>query len=50
MSMALGKATIDGNSVIALSPQSPLGQKLLGLSTGDVAAINNNKYVIEAIE
>ncbi|MEJ7821902.1 MAG: hypothetical protein WKF85_06250 [Chitinophagaceae bacterium] len=50
ISMALGKATIDGNSVIALSPQSPLGQKLLGLSTGDVAAINNNKYVIEAIE
>jgi transcription elongation GreA/GreB family factor len=50
ISMALGKATIDGNSVIALSPQSPLGQKLLGLSTGDVAAINNNKYVIKAIE
>jgi len=50
MSMALGKATIDGDSVIALSPQSPLGQKLLGLSTGDVAAINHNKYVIEAIE
>jgi len=50
MSMALGKATIAGNSVIALSPQSPLGQKLLGLSSGDVAAINNNKYVIESIE
>ncbi len=50
ISMALGKATIDGDSVISLSPQSPLGQKLLGLSTGDVAAINNNKYVIEVIE
>jgi len=50
ISTALGKATIDGDSVIALSPQSPLGQKLLGLSTGDVAAINNNKYVIESIE
>ena len=50
ISMALGKATIDGNSVIALSPQSPLGKKLLGLSSGDVAAINNNKYVIESIE
>ncbi len=50
ISMALGKATIDGNSVIALSPQSPLGQKLLGLSTGDVAVINNNKYVIESNE
>jgi transcription elongation GreA/GreB family factor len=50
ISIALGKATIDGYSVIALSPQSPLGQKLMGLSTGDVAAINNNTHVIEAIE
>lgn len=50
ISTALGKATIDGNPVIALSPQSPLGQKLIGLSTGDVAAINNNKYVIETTE
>ncbi len=50
ISMALGKATIDSYSVIALSPQSPLGQKLLGLSTGNVATINNNNYVIESIE
>lgn len=50
ISVASGKATIDGNPVIALSPQSPLGQKLVGLSTGDVATINNTKYVIERIE
>ncbi|MEO6327816.1 MAG: hypothetical protein ABIO55_02740 [Ginsengibacter sp.] len=50
ISIALGKSTIEGNPVIALSPQSPLGQKLLGLSFGDVADINNNKYVIETIE
>jgi hypothetical protein len=50
ISIALGKATIDGNPVIALSPQSPLGEKLVGLSARDVAEINNNKYVIERIE
>lgn len=46
---ALGKATIDGHPVIALSPQSPLGQKLVGLFAGAVE-INNNRYVIEIIE
>ena len=50
ISIALGKATIEGNPVIALSPQSPLGQKLMGLSAGDVAEINNNKYVVETVE
>jgi transcription elongation GreA/GreB family factor len=50
ISIALGKAIIETNAVIALSPQSPLGQKLMGLSAGDVAEINNNKYVIEMIE
>jgi len=47
ISIALRKARIGGNPVIALSPQSPVGQKLVGLSTRDVAEINKNKYVIE---
>jgi hypothetical protein len=50
LSVALGKAVVDGVVVIALSPQSPLGAKLLGLSAGDSAEINNNKYFIESIE
>ena len=50
ISTALGKATIDGHAVIALSPQSPLGKKLIGLSVGDVAEINNTTYVVEGIE
>lgn len=49
ISIALGKALIDGISVIAISPQSPLGMQLMGLSTGDVTEINNNHYVIESI-
>ena len=50
MSVALGKATIDGVAVTALSPQSPLGIKLLGLSVTDIAEINNIQYVIAKIE
>ncbi|MFM2326938.1 MAG: hypothetical protein RIR31_1140 [Bacteroidota bacterium] len=49
LSIALGKAIIDGNIVIALSPQSPLGQKLMGLKITATAEINNNSYLIESI-
>jgi len=50
MSIALGKAEIENISVIALSPQSPLGQKLMGLRKGEIAAINKIEYIIEGIE
>jgi transcription elongation GreA/GreB family factor len=50
MSIALGKATIDGYTVIALSPQSPLGQKLMSLGTGDAVEVNGNQYYIESVE
>lgn len=50
MSIALGKIKIEEMSVTALSPQSPLGIKLMGLSAGDTAEINNIKYLIESIE
>lgn len=49
LSVALGKAEIDGNKIIALSPQSPLGQKLMGLKSGETAIINGKKYTIESI-
>ncbi len=50
VSIALGKAVVDDMAVIALSQQSPLGQKLAGLTTGDTACINNTVYTIEGIE
>jgi transcription elongation GreA/GreB family factor len=50
LSVALGKAVVEGITVIALSPQSPLGIKLMGLTIGNVAEVNGNKYVIEGIE
>ena len=47
---ALGKAIIDGNTVIALSQQSPLGKKLMGLCKGGVVVTNGNSYIIESID
>lgn len=49
ISAALPKIVVDGKTVIALSPQSPLGIQLIGKLAGDVAAVNNSKYVIEEV-
>ena len=50
VSTALGKAAIEGITIIALSAQSPLGAKLMGLTKGDTATVNDYNYVIENIE
>ena len=50
MSIALGKVLIENIMVITLSPQSPLGIKLMGLKVGGIARMNNLEYVIESIE
>lgn len=49
LSLALPKITIEEVNVIALSPQSPLGNKLMGNKVGFAFEINTTKYVIEAI-
>jgi ribosomal protein L20A (L18A) len=49
LGIALGKAVVGETVVFAISPQSPLGSKLMGLKTGDAAEINKNTYTIEAI-
>lgn len=49
LSTALGKAEVEGQKIIALSPQSPLGQKLMGLKNGEMAEINGTQYIIESI-
>lgn len=50
MSVALGKSVVNEVAVIALSPQSPLGQILMGLKAGETAEINNTSYLVESIE
>ena len=49
VSAALPKITVDGISVIALSPQSPLGTKMMGMRTEDTFEINGTKYLIQEI-
>jgi hypothetical protein len=49
VSGALPKITIDGISIIALSPQSPLGSKLMGQEQGYGFEINGTFYTIESI-
>jgi hypothetical protein len=49
LSSALPKISVDGINVIALSPQSPLGNKLMGNKVGFTFEINTTKYTIEEI-
>ena len=50
LSVALPKVAIEGVNVIALSPQSPLGSKLMGNPIGFTFEINGTHYTIESIE
>ena len=49
ISAALPKITVDDKSIIAVSPQSPLGSKLMGNEVGFAFEINTTKYVIQNI-
>ena len=50
LSVALPKIAIEGINIIALSPQSPLGSKLMGNQVGFTFEINNTRYLIESVE
>lgn len=47
MSAALPKITVENQTVIAVSPQSPLGSKLLGKEVGFEFEIMGSRYVVE---
>jgi hypothetical protein len=49
ISASIGKAIVAGKTVFALSPQSPLGKKLIGCSVGDSVEINSIKYTVADI-
>jgi transcription elongation GreA/GreB family factor len=49
ISAALPKITVDDKTIIAVSPQSPLGSKLMGNEVGFEFKINTSKYTIEKI-
>jgi transcription elongation GreA/GreB family factor len=50
LSVALGKITVDEKIVMVISPQSPLGIKLMGLKAKDTATINGVSYVVESVD
>ena len=50
LSVALPKINIEGINIIALSPQSPLGNKLMGNQEGFTFEINGTKYLVEEIK
>jgi len=50
ISIALGKIKVRDQTVVVLSPQSPLGKQLIGLKIGESAVMNGMKYSVEGIE
>ncbi|MGV3696151.1 hypothetical protein [Flavobacterium sp.] len=46
---ALPKITLENKNIFALSPQSPLGSKLMGNETGFTFDLNGKAYVIESV-
>lgn len=49
ISAALPKITVDDKTIIAVSPQSPLGSKLIGNEEGFEFEINTTKFKIESV-
>ena len=49
LSVPLGKIVVDDTTVIALSPQSPLGKNLAGLKTNSITVMNGVRYMIEYV-
>lgn len=49
ISTALPKIILNDKTIFALSPQSPLGSKLMGNEVGFSFEINNKNYTIELI-
>lgn len=49
ISLALPKITVDGTNILALSPQSPLGAKLIGNQAGYSFEINGSRYTVESV-
>ncbi len=50
LSIALGKILVEKKIIIVISPQSPIGIKLVGLNVNNSTEINGVEYRIEGIE
>ena len=50
LTVGLGKVVVDDVTVIVLSPQSPLGGKLMGRVVGDRVEMNGKGILVEGVE
>lgn len=50
ISIAIGKLTIDGNQIYAISLESPLGKILKGKKVGEEAVMNGRRFSILQIQ
>lgn len=50
LSVALGKLTVNGEIVMAISLQSPLGAKLIGCIVNESVSVNGNTFLIVGFE
>lgn len=50
LSIAAGKTIVEGQTVIAISPQSPLGLQLINARKGKSVAVNTTSYTILKVE
>ncbi len=50
IAVAAGKIEMDGITVFVLSPASPIGQKLLGLTAGDQMEFNGQVHRIKEVQ
>lgn len=49
IAVAAGKIEIDGTTIFVLSPASPIGQKLLGLTAGEQMEFNGQVYKVKEV-
>lgn len=49
IAIAVGKVEMDGVTVFVISPASPIGQKLMGVSAGEKVEFNGQKYFVKEV-
>ena len=49
VSAALPKVTVEGITVLSVSPQSPLGSQLMGKKQGDIVVVNGTTFTIHEV-
>ena len=49
VSAALPKITVEGITVLSVSPQSPLGSQLMGKKQGDIVVVNGTTFTIHEV-